>query len=130
MGERNYLSTTAGILAEVLYRQDRYEESAELARVCRQLASQDDVTSQFLWRCVEAELLARERQHEQSDAIIVEAIELIAGSDWIDWQGNGFMDLAEVRRLGDRIGVAWCCSTKAKPAARCICSCAAGRRSG
>jgi ATP/maltotriose-dependent transcriptional regulator MalT len=104
MGERNYLSTTAGILAEVLYRQDRYEESAELARVCRQLASQDDVTSQFLWRCVQAKLLARERQQQRSGAIIVEAIELIGGSDWIDWQGNGFMDLAEVCRLGGRIG--------------------------
>jgi len=104
MGEHNYLSTIAGILAEVLYRQGRYEESAELAGVCRQLASQDDVTSQFLWRCVQAKLLAREHQREQSDAIIVEAIELIGGSDWIDWQGNGFMDLAEVRRLGGRTG--------------------------
>ena len=104
MGERNYLSTTAGILAEVLYRQDRYEESAEHARVCRQLASPGDVTSQFLWRCVQAKLLARAGQHEQADAIIAEAIELIGGSDWIDWQGNGFMDLAEVRRLGGRIG--------------------------
>ena len=81
----------------------RYEESAELARVCRELASQDDVTSQFLWRCVQAKLLARERQHDQSDAIIAEAIELIGGSDWIDWQGNGFLDLAEVCRLRGRI---------------------------
>jgi hypothetical protein len=31
-------------------------------------------------------------------------VALIAGSDWVDWQGNGFMDLAEVRRLGGRIG--------------------------
>ena len=62
------------------------------------------MTSQFLWRCVQAKLLARRGQHEQADAIIVEAIELISGSDWIDWQGNGFMDLAEVRRLGGRIG--------------------------
>jgi class 3 adenylate cyclase/tetratricopeptide (TPR) repeat protein len=104
MGEHNYLSTTAGILAEVLYREARYEESAELAVVCRELASADDVTSQFLWRCVQAKLLAQERQYEQSDAIIAEAIELIGDSDWIDWQGNGFMHLAEVRRLGGRTG--------------------------
>ena len=74
MGERNYLSTTAGILAEVLYRQGRYEESAELARVCRELASPGDVTSQFLWRCVQAKLLARRaparavrRDHRRGD---------------------------------------------------------------
>ena len=34
MGERNYISTTAGLLADVLYRQGRYDESAEFAGVC------------------------------------------------------------------------------------------------
>lgn len=99
MGERNYISTTAGMLAEVLYRQGRYLESSELAGVCRELASPDDVASQFLWRCVQAKLLARDRQHERSDAIMAEALELIGDSDWVDWQGNGFMDLAEICRL-------------------------------
>jgi hypothetical protein len=33
------------------------------------------------------------------------AIELISNSDFLDWQGNGFMDLAEVCRLrGDTAG--------------------------
>jgi len=50
------------MLAEVLYRQGRYQESAEFARVCRELASPDDVTSQFLWRCVQAKLLARDHR--------------------------------------------------------------------
>jgi ATP/maltotriose-dependent transcriptional regulator MalT len=102
MGERNYISTTAGMLAEVLYRQGRYRESSELAGVCRELASSDDVTSQFLWRCVQAKLLARDGQHERSEAILIEALELIGGSDWVDWQGNGFMDLAEICRLRGR----------------------------
>jgi class 3 adenylate cyclase/tetratricopeptide (TPR) repeat protein len=102
MGERNYISTTAGMLAEVLYRQGRFQESAELAGVCRELASPDDVTSQFLWRCVQAKLLTRDGQYERSDAILAEALELIGGSDWVDWQGNGFMDLAEVCRLRGR----------------------------
>jgi class 3 adenylate cyclase len=104
MGERNYLSTTAGMLADVLYRQGRCQEAAELATICRELASADDVVSQFLWRCVQAKLLARENQHEQAEAIIAEAIELIGGSDWLDGQGNGFMDLAEVCRLAGRTG--------------------------
>ena len=103
MGERNYISTTAGMLAEVLYRQSRYRESADLAGACQALASPDDVASQFLWRCVQAKLLARDREHQRSDALIGEALDLIGGSDWLDWQGNGFMDLAEVRRLGGHI---------------------------
>ena len=63
----------------------------------------NDVGSQFLWRCVQAKLLARDRQYQQSDSIIAEAIELIGGSDWVDGQGDGFMDLAEICRLRGRI---------------------------
>jgi class 3 adenylate cyclase len=106
MGERNYISTTAGLLAEVLYRQGSYRESGEFAAVCRDRASADDVASQFLWRCVQAKLLARDRQYEQSGSIVAEAIELIGGSDWVDWQGDGFMDLAEICRLRGRTSVA------------------------
>jgi len=103
-GERNYISTTAGMLGDVLYLRGRYQDSAELVAVCRELASPDDVASQFLWRSVLAKLLARDRHYEQSDSIIAEAIELIGGSDWVDWQGNGFIDLAEICRLRGRIG--------------------------
>lgn len=99
MGERNYISTTAGVLAEVLYRQGRLEAAAEFARTCQTLASSDDVSSQFLWRCVDAKLLARDGAHDRADALIREAIELISDSDFLDLQGNGFMDLAEVCRL-------------------------------
>lgn len=103
MGERNYISTTAGLLAEVLYRQGSYPESAEYAAICRGLASADDVGSQFLWRCVQAKLLARDGKYQQSGSIIAEAIELLGGSDWVDGQGSGFMDLAEIYRLRGRI---------------------------
>jgi class 3 adenylate cyclase/tetratricopeptide (TPR) repeat protein len=103
MGEHNYISTTAGMLADVLYRQGRYQDAAEFAAVCQRLASPDDVASQFFWRCVQAKLLARDRQYEQSASIIAEAIELTGGSDWLDGQGDGFMDLAEICRLRGRI---------------------------
>lgn len=102
MGERNCISTTAGMLAEVLYRQGRYGEAAERVEVCRDLAPPDDVASQFLWRCVRAKLLARDEQHTEADRIINEALRLIGDSDWLDWQGEGFLDLAEIRRLAGR----------------------------
>src|SRR5262249_6686171 len=106
MGERNYISTTVGMLAEVMYRQGRYQEAAEVAGGGRGLASQDEVASQVLWRCVQAKLLARDLRHEEASAIIAEALDLLGGSDWVDWQGNGYMDLAEVCRLRGRIGEA------------------------
>jgi class 3 adenylate cyclase/tetratricopeptide (TPR) repeat protein len=103
MGERNYISTTAGMLAEVLYRQGRFSEAAEFADVCRDIASADDVASVFLWRCVRAKLQARDGQHDQADAMLAEALAMIGDTDWLDAQGEGFMNLAEIRLLAGRI---------------------------
>ncbi len=99
MGERNYISTTAGVLAEVLYRKGELAAAAEFAGNCRTLASSDDVSSQFLWRCVTAKLLARDGAHDRAEPLVREALELISSSDFLDLQGDGFMDLAEVCRL-------------------------------
>ena len=100
MGERNYISTTAGLLADVLYRQGRYEESAEFAGVCEHLASPDDVASQFLWRCVCGKLRARQGEIGEAESLLSAAMVLIETSDQLDLQGNGLLDFAEVRELG------------------------------
>jgi class 3 adenylate cyclase/tetratricopeptide (TPR) repeat protein len=99
MGERNYISTTVGLLAEVLYRQGHYEESAEFAGACEQLASPGDVASQFLWRCVCGKLRARQGVFGEAESLLTTAIALIETSDQLDLQGTGLMDLAEVREL-------------------------------
>jgi class 3 adenylate cyclase/tetratricopeptide (TPR) repeat protein len=99
MGERNYISTTAGLLADVLYRQGRYDESAEFAGICEHLASPDDVGSQFLWRCARGKLSARQGAIDEAEALLSAATALIETSDQIDWQGSGLLDFAEVREL-------------------------------
>jgi len=100
MGERNYITTTAGLLADVLYRQGRYDESAEFAAVCEHLASPDDIASQFLWRCVCGKLRARQGAPGEAESLLSAAMTLIETSDQLDLQGNGLLDLAEVRELG------------------------------
>ena len=99
MGERNYISTTAGLLADVLYRQGRYNESAEFAGICEQLASPDDVASQFHWRCVRGKLRARQGEIEEAESLLSAATALIETSDQLDLQGHGLLDFAEVREL-------------------------------
>jgi ATP/maltotriose-dependent transcriptional regulator MalT len=99
MDERNYISTTAGLLADVLYRQGRYDESAEFAGACEHLASPDDVASQFLWRCVRGKLRAREGAIGEAESLLSAATGLIETSDHLDLQGNGLLDFAEVREL-------------------------------
>jgi tetratricopeptide (TPR) repeat protein len=51
---------------------------------------------------VQAKLLAQGGQHERAEAILAEALELINSSDWVDWQGIGFRNLAEIRQLRGR----------------------------
>ena len=99
MGERNYISTTAGLLADVLYQQGRYSESAEFAGTCEHLASPDDVGSQFLWRCVRGKLRARQGAIGEAQSLLSAATALIETSDQLDLQGNGLLDFAEVRDL-------------------------------
>jgi ATP/maltotriose-dependent transcriptional regulator MalT len=99
MGERNYISTTAGLLADVLYREGRYDESAEFARVCEHLASPDDVASQFHWRCVRGKLRAREGAIDEAKSLLSAATALIETSDQLDLQGYGLLDFAEVCEL-------------------------------
>jgi class 3 adenylate cyclase len=99
MGERNYISTTAGLLADVLYRQGRHQESAEFAGACERLASPADVASQFLWRCVRGKLEARQGNIGEAESLLAAATALIETSDQLDLQGNGLLDFAEVREL-------------------------------
>jgi len=99
MGERNYISTAAGLLADVLYRQDRYDESAEFAGICEHLASPQDVASQFQWRCVRGKLRARQGAIDEAESLLSAAMALIETSDHLELQGNGLLDFAEVQGL-------------------------------
>jgi len=113
MGERNYISTTAGLLADVLYRQGRYEESAEFTAACEHLASPGDVASQFLWRCVRGKLKARQGKIGEAESLLSAAMALIETSDQLDLQGNGLLDFAEVRELARALADAAALSERA-----------------
>jgi predicted ATPase/class 3 adenylate cyclase len=113
MGERNYISTTAGLLADILYRQGRYDESAEFAGICEHLASPGDVASQFHWRCVRAKLKARQGNFSEAESLLLAAMALIETSDHLDLQGNGLLDLAEVRELAGALADAAALSEQA-----------------
>jgi ATP/maltotriose-dependent transcriptional regulator MalT len=102
MGERDYLPTTAAMLAEALYRQERDEEAETLAGEAREIAAPDDVYSQFLWRAVQAKLLARRGAFDEAETLAAEAVRLTSETDNVDDHGVALMDLAEVRRFAGR----------------------------
>jgi class 3 adenylate cyclase/tetratricopeptide (TPR) repeat protein len=102
MRERNYISTTAGFLAEALYQQGRFEEAESLVQISKEIAAPNDLSSQLIWRGVFGKILARTGMLEEADRLVREAVQLMQGSEEPVSQGYALMDLAEVLRLGGR----------------------------
>jgi predicted negative regulator of RcsB-dependent stress response len=96
MGEKNYISTTAALLARAVYEQGRFDEAQTFTDVSRELAADDDVTSQVLWRGVDAMLLAQRGHHEEAETMARGAVEMSESADAPEARGNGLVDLAEV----------------------------------
>jgi predicted ATPase len=104
MGERNYIATTAGFLAEALYAQGRYDEAMEVAKTSSEISAPDDVAAQFHWRAITAKLLAQAGRYDEAEAMAREALAVIRRSEEVDSQASALMDLAEVLKLAGREG--------------------------
>jgi tetratricopeptide (TPR) repeat protein len=102
MGERNYIATTAGFLAEALYAQGRYEEATEVARTSSEVSAADDLAAQFHWRAVTAKLMARAGRFEEAEAMAREALAIIRRSEELDSQASALLDLGEVLHLAGK----------------------------
>jgi len=96
MGDTGYTPTVAALLAEVLHDQGRDREAGELADVCREKASPQDVGAQYQWRSIQARLLAAEGRTAEAEALARESVRLISTTDQPDVQGQALAGLAEV----------------------------------
>jgi hypothetical protein len=102
MGERNYISSIAGLLAEALYRQGRFEDARAQAAFCEEVAAPSDVSSQYLWRGVKGKLLARDGSDDEGIALATSGVDQTRTSDDIETQGNALMFLAETHHMAGR----------------------------
>jgi predicted ATPase/class 3 adenylate cyclase len=100
MGDHNYVSTVAALLAEALYQQGRYDEAYESTAESETVAAPDDALSQYLWRCVRGKILARRGNASEATAVLNEAVRIAGASDATDWHAGVLLDLAEVREIG------------------------------
>ncbi len=103
MGERNYISTTAAFLAEALYRQGRDDEALQMTNESEQIAAEDDVATQYLWRSVRAKLVARQGRFDEAIALADAAVDIIGAAQDPDSQGYAAIDRAEVLWLAGRL---------------------------
>ncbi len=99
MGDRGFLVTVAPVLADALLGLDRMDEAASLIELTVRWAIDDDLDPQIGWRRVQGRLLARRGDFENAVGVAREAVELAAGTDFIDDHGRALEDLGEVLRL-------------------------------
>ena len=99
-GEKSHLSTRAAELAEVLYLQDRLDESEQFTRVSEALAAADDVESQAMWRGTRAKVFARQGRVRRGEAARGrEAASRVDSTDSPFLLGLVYSHVGEVARL-------------------------------
>ena len=76
------------------------DEAQPLVDLARTVEGQE---SEWLWRQVSARVLAHRGEHEEAGALAREAIGVLERTDGPTWQGDGYLDLADVLTAAGRI---------------------------
>ena len=105
MGDRALLSTTAAFLGQALLAQGRADEAEELAATSAELAADDDLITQAMWRGVRARAALRRGRAEEADGLAREAVALANRTDFVNHRADALADLGMVlRELGPSAG--------------------------
>ena len=104
LGEKAFLATRIGCLAEAIYAQGRYAESEKVSREAEAAAATDpsDFDAQFRWRAVLGKVLARRGEFDAGEAMVRAAADLIKWTEWLNMRAGVETDLAEVLLLAGR----------------------------
>ena len=104
MGERAFRSTMAAFLARTILEQGRDQEAEDFAELSAELAASGDLTTQILWRCVRARVLARRTEIQEAEALAREAPAIAEATDFLNYRAYALLDLShvlEASRRGD-----------------------------
>ena len=109
MGERYFRPLVAAVLAQALHAQGKLAEARELVAEARELADEDDIETQAVWRSVAARLRAEDGAVEEAEALARESVALLRSTDAPVMQADVLLHLAVVLRyrgqLDDARGV-------------------------
>ena len=90
MGERYFRPLVAALLAQAISLQGRDDEATEIAAVAKELADEDDVEAQALWRRVRALVLAREDRLAEAEGLVREALARLEPTDALVMQADAW----------------------------------------
>jgi class 3 adenylate cyclase len=99
IGERGYLSSIAGWLAEALYAQGRLAEARQMTQEAQAAAEPADIDPQARWRAARAKVLAQAGQFPAAHTLLDEAAALVSPTRWATLQAEILLARAEVDRL-------------------------------
>jgi class 3 adenylate cyclase/tetratricopeptide (TPR) repeat protein len=102
IGEVSLLSTVAGMLAEAIYAQGRYEEAERLTRISEDSAGDEDVYTHVLWQSVRAKVLARQGDMTEALRLAHASAILVETTDSLHLRWHTLMSGAEVLELAGR----------------------------
>jgi tetratricopeptide (TPR) repeat protein len=102
LGETYFRSTVAGLLGIALWELDRRDEAESFAQVSKDIAEDDDVLSQILWRNVIAKALAVHGRTDEAIRTASEAVAMASTTVDIELHADALRELAEVMRLAGR----------------------------
>jgi class 3 adenylate cyclase/DNA-binding SARP family transcriptional activator len=106
IGEVTFLSTVAGILAEVLYVLARYDEAERFTQIAEESAGAEDVYTHALWRSVRAKCVAQRGGLDEALRLAGEAVDLVASTDSLHLHWHTLMCHGAVLTLAGRTGEA------------------------
>lgn len=101
-GSTGTLTDRAAFMSRVLYQQGRYDEALEFVEMADRSATRDDMEPHLCFRGVRAKVLARRGNFEEAERAAREVVQMAERTDWLNFQGDVFMDLADVHRLSGR----------------------------
>jgi len=95
-GQQRMLSTCAPTLGRFLCILGRWDEAEAQAQVGRELGDEHDVSTQAMWRQVQARVGAHRGRHAEAVDLAGDALALMERTDALNFQGAALSDLAEV----------------------------------
>ena len=114
IGDLDFYSTAAGVLAETLCELGRYEEADPWTRRSEGAASSADVPSQVAWRAARAQVIAHRGEHAAARRLSDEALALVEASDDPVLTGQTLMERADVLLVAGDDDGARTCITRAR----------------
>ena len=115
MGEKDFLSITAALLARAIVAQGekRYAEASQLIEISQEAAGGEDLSAQILCQGLSARILADRGRHAEAVALASSAVALATQTDLLSQHADALLDLAHVLATSGRVAEAQAAATQA-----------------